>query len=34
MVYKNKLLPMDEEGYNTSNQNWIIMGCLKSFDMS
>jgi hypothetical protein len=23
---------MDEEGYNTSNQNWIIMGCLKSFD--
>jgi hypothetical protein len=23
---------MDEEGYNTSNQNWIIMGCSKSFD--
>jgi hypothetical protein len=34
MVYKNKLLPMDAEGYNTYNQNWIIMGCLKSFDMS
>jgi hypothetical protein len=33
MVYKNKLMPepMDEEDYNTFNQNWIIIGCLKSF---
>jgi hypothetical protein len=33
IVYKNRLMPMDEEGYiNTSNQYSIIMVSLKGFD--
>jgi hypothetical protein len=35
MVYKNRLTPIAygwRRLYNTFNQNWIILSCLKGFD--